>query len=70
MPELVANPALAEQELHFKAKYELEEMCRDQWNWQSCVQCFVLSLLNFYTDYDLLCGTCRKNPQGYEGATA
>ncbi|GAA5983134.1 hypothetical protein JCM11641_004924 [Rhodosporidiobolus odoratus] len=35
VPELVADPALAEKELGFKAKYNLEEMCRDQWNWQS-----------------------------------
>lgn len=37
VPELVANPALAEKELGFVAKYNLEEMCRDQWNWQSYV---------------------------------
>ncbi|POY72482.1 hypothetical protein BMF94_4308 [Rhodotorula taiwanensis] len=35
VPELVANPELAEKELNFKAKHNLEEMCRDQWNWQS-----------------------------------
>ncbi|GAA6000350.1 hypothetical protein JCM10207_007974 [Rhodosporidiobolus poonsookiae] len=35
VPELVADPALAEKELNFKAKRTLEEMCRDQWNWQS-----------------------------------
>ncbi|GAA5865294.1 hypothetical protein JCM3774_004928 [Rhodotorula dairenensis] len=35
VPELVANPELAEKELNFKAKRNLEEMCRDQWNWQS-----------------------------------
>lgn len=37
VPELVANPELAEKELNFKAKRDLEEMCRDQWNWQSYV---------------------------------
>ncbi|GAA5858529.1 hypothetical protein JCM8547_007347 [Rhodosporidiobolus lusitaniae] len=35
VPELVADPALAEKELNFVAKRTLEEMCRDQWNWQS-----------------------------------
>ncbi|GEM06919.1 UDP-glucose 4-epimerase [Rhodotorula toruloides] len=35
VPELVANPELAEKELNFHAKRDLEEMCRDQWNWQS-----------------------------------
>ncbi|GAA5833982.1 hypothetical protein JCM11251_003581 [Rhodosporidiobolus azoricus] len=35
VPELVADPALAEKELNFKATRNLEEMCRDQWNWQS-----------------------------------
>ena len=24
----------AEKELHWKAQYNLEDMCRDQWNWQ------------------------------------
>lgn len=37
VPELVANPALAEKELGFKATRGLEEMCRDLWKWQSCV---------------------------------
>ena len=37
VPELTADPALAEKELEFKAKRDLEAMCRDQWNWQSCV---------------------------------
>ena len=35
VPDLTADPALAEKELGFKAKRDLEEMCRDQWNWQS-----------------------------------
>ncbi|GJN87175.1 hypothetical protein Rhopal_000120-T1 [Rhodotorula paludigena] len=35
VPELVANPALAEKELGFKATRGLEEMCRDLWKWQS-----------------------------------
>ena len=26
---------LAKEELHWNAKYDLEDMCRDQWNWQS-----------------------------------
>lgn len=26
---------LAKEELHWTAKYDLEDMCRDQWNWQS-----------------------------------
>eukprot|EP00252_Welwitschia_mirabilis_P014223 TRINITY_DN3130_c0_g1_i1.p1 TRINITY_DN3130_c0_g1~~TRINITY_DN3130_c0_g1_i1.p1 ORF type:complete len:360 (-),score=78.98 TRINITY_DN3130_c0_g1_i1:200-1279(-) len=28
-----ASPAKAERELGWKAKYGIEEMCRDQWNW-------------------------------------
>ncbi|GAA5997511.1 hypothetical protein JCM5350_005019 [Sporobolomyces pararoseus] len=35
VPELTADPALAEKEINFKATHSLEEMCRDQWNWQS-----------------------------------
>lgn len=35
VPDLTADPALAEKELGFKAPRVLEEMCRDQWNWQS-----------------------------------
>lgn len=35
MPDLTADPALAEKELGFKAKYSLDEMSRDLWNWQS-----------------------------------
>lgn len=35
VPDLTADPALAEKELGFKASRTLEEMCRDQWNWQS-----------------------------------
>lgn len=30
-----ADPSKAEQELGWKAKYGIEEMCRDSWNWQS-----------------------------------
>ncbi|CAA7402475.1 unnamed protein product [Spirodela intermedia] len=30
-----ASTAKAEKELHWKAKYGIEEMCRDQWNWAS-----------------------------------
>jgi UDP-glucose 4-epimerase len=35
VPDLTADPALAEQELGFKAPQELETMCRDLWNWQT-----------------------------------
>ncbi|UZJ52019.1 hypothetical protein CBS101457_001339 [Exobasidium rhododendri] len=35
VPDLTADPALAEKELGFKAKYNLDAMSRDQWNWQS-----------------------------------
>nr|ANC33518.1 UDP-glucose 4-epimerase [Albuca bracteata] len=30
-----ASTAKAERELHWKAKYGIDEMCRDQWNWAS-----------------------------------
>lgn len=33
--ECYADPALAESEIGFKAKYDLEEMCADSWKWQS-----------------------------------
>ncbi|KAL4067280.1 THO complex subunit 1 transcription elongation factor-domain-containing protein [Scleroderma yunnanense] len=35
VPDLTANPALAEKELGFKASQSLEVMCRDLWNWQT-----------------------------------
>ncbi|KAH7927255.1 UDP-glucose 4-epimerase [Leucogyrophana mollusca] len=35
VPDLTANPALAEKELGFKAPQPLEVMCRDLWNWQT-----------------------------------
>ena len=35
VPDLTADPALVERELGFKAPRELDEMCRDLWNWQS-----------------------------------
>lgn len=35
VPDLTADPSLAEKELGFKAKYNLEDMSRDLWNWQS-----------------------------------
>ncbi|KAJ8472876.1 hypothetical protein ONZ45_g16500 [Pleurotus djamor] len=35
VPDLTADPALAEKELGFKADKDLETMCRDLWNWQS-----------------------------------
>ena len=30
-----ACPDKAEKELHWKAKYGIEEMCASQWKWQS-----------------------------------
>ena len=33
--ECYADPSKAAQELGWKAEYGIEEMCRDQWNWQS-----------------------------------
>ncbi|CAE6342703.1 unnamed protein product [Rhizoctonia solani] len=35
VPDLTADPALAEKELGFRAPQDLETMCRDLWNWQS-----------------------------------
>lgn len=35
VPDLTADPALAEKELGFKAEKDLETMCRDLWNWQT-----------------------------------
>ncbi|KAF7969001.1 hypothetical protein HWV62_28666 [Athelia sp. TMB] len=35
VPDLTADPALAEKELGFKATKDLETMCQDLWNWQS-----------------------------------
>ena len=35
VPDLTADPALAEKELGFKATKDLETMCRDLWNWQT-----------------------------------
>ncbi|KAF0899932.1 hypothetical protein E2562_025493 [Oryza meyeriana var. granulata] len=32
---LFSSPAKAEKELNWKAKFGIEEMCRDQWNWAS-----------------------------------
>jgi UDP-glucose 4-epimerase len=34
VPDLTADPARAERELGFTAPRELDEMCRDLWNWQ------------------------------------
>ncbi len=34
VPNLTADPALAERELGFKADADLTAMCRDLWNWQ------------------------------------
>ncbi|THH15115.1 hypothetical protein EW146_g5312 [Bondarzewia mesenterica] len=35
VPDLTADPALAEKELGFKAPQNLETMCKDLWTWQS-----------------------------------
>ena len=35
VPDLTADPALAEKQLGFKAEQDLETMCRDLWNWQT-----------------------------------
>lgn len=35
VPDLTADPSLAEKELGFKATHNLEDMSRDLWNWQS-----------------------------------
>lgn len=35
VPDLTADTSLAEKELGFRAKYSLEDMARDLWNWQS-----------------------------------
>ncbi|VDC04267.1 unnamed protein product [Peniophora sp. CBMAI 1063] len=35
VPDLTADPSLAEKELGFKTEYDLEAMCRDLWNWQT-----------------------------------
>ncbi|KIL00784.1 hypothetical protein PAXRUDRAFT_29517 [Paxillus rubicundulus Ve08.2h10] len=35
VPDLTADPALAEKELGFRAPQTLEVMCRDLWNWQT-----------------------------------
>lgn len=35
VPDLTADPALAEKELGFHAPASLETMCRDLWNWQT-----------------------------------
>lgn len=35
VPDLTADPTLAEAELGFSAPRDLETMCRDLWNWQT-----------------------------------
>ena len=35
VPDLTADPSLAEEELGFRAKKDLTTMCRDLWNWQT-----------------------------------
>lgn len=45
VPDLTADPALAQQELGFLARRGLEEACRDLWKWQTgnpngaCARC-------------------------------
>lgn len=35
VPDLTADPTLAQKILGFQAKQDLETMCRDLWNWQT-----------------------------------
>ena len=35
VPDLTADPTLAQKELGFVAKRTLEEACRDLWRWQT-----------------------------------
>ena len=35
VPDLTADPTLAEKELGWKSEKDLETMCSDLWNWQS-----------------------------------
>jgi aldose 1-epimerase len=35
VPDLTADPTIAEKELGFRAPQDLVTMCRDLWNWQS-----------------------------------
>jgi hypothetical protein len=35
VPDLTADPTLAQQELGFSAPQDLATMCRDLWNWQT-----------------------------------
>jgi UDP-glucose 4-epimerase len=35
VPDLTADPTLAERELGFVAREDLDSMCRDLWRWQS-----------------------------------
>ncbi len=35
IPECYADPAKAKKEIGFECKYDLEEMCKDSWRWQS-----------------------------------
>lgn len=35
VPDLTADPTLAEKELGFVAEKNLDEMCRDLWNFQT-----------------------------------
>ena len=39
VPDLTADPSLAEKELGFRAKQDLKTMCRDLWNWQTKNPC-------------------------------
>lgn len=35
VPDLTADPKLAQKELGWKAEKDLQTMCKDLWNWQS-----------------------------------
>ncbi len=35
VPECYADPTKAKEEIGFECKYDLEEMCKDSWRWQS-----------------------------------
>ena len=65
VPELVANPELAEKELNFKAQRNLEEMCRDQWNWQSYVVAVAPCLFRGLTSGNRF--ALQQKPQGLRG---
>ena len=35
LPTFVGSQSLAKKELNWEAKFGIEEMCADSWNWQS-----------------------------------